>query len=78
LFDQPPYKIIVVGLENLYISAQFCREAPIRMNHVMVHGVCRKDAAIHPMSYKKSEEGRASSSDGEKQKLLYWRVALNV
>jgi hypothetical protein len=33
---------MVVGLDNLFISARFCREALIGKNNVMVHGVCRK------------------------------------
>jgi hypothetical protein len=43
LFDQLQSKNHVVGLDNLYISARFAREAITGKNHVMVHGVCRKE-----------------------------------
>jgi hypothetical protein len=43
LFDQLPCKNIIIRLDNLYISAQFCREALTGKNHVMVHGVCRRE-----------------------------------
>lgn len=72
LFDQPPYKIIVVGLENLYISAQICRKALIGMSHVMVHGVWRKDAAIHPMSYKKVKKAEQAAVMGTNKSIGGW------
>jgi hypothetical protein len=34
---------MVVGLDNLYISASYCREALVGRNEVMVHGVYRKE-----------------------------------
>lgn len=43
MFDQLCAQNVVVGLDNLYVSARFCREAMIEKNKVMVHGVCRKE-----------------------------------
>jgi len=42
LFDQLKEKYHVCGLDNLYNSVKFCRDAWARKNKVMVHGVARK------------------------------------
>jgi hypothetical protein len=58
LFDQLPSKNMVVGLDNLYISVRFCREAVIRKNNVTVHGVCQKEGrGIPPCVLQKEVKG---------------------
>jgi len=42
MFDQLPSKNHVCGLDNLYNSVKFCREAYIGKNQIMVHGVTRR------------------------------------
>jgi len=42
MFDQLKEKYCTVGLDNLYISARFVREAFVSKSAVMVHGVARK------------------------------------
>ncbi len=61
LFDQLPSKNLVVGLNNLYISVKFCREALVGKNEVMVHRVCRKEgygilACVLQKEVKKNEQ----------------------
>jgi len=47
-----------VGLDSLYISARFCREALIGKNIVMVHGVFRKEGrGILPCVLQKEVKG---------------------
>jgi hypothetical protein len=61
MFDQLPCKNNVVGLDNLYISARFAREAITGKNKVMVHGVCRKEgrgipACVFQKEVKRNEQ----------------------
>ena len=43
MFDQLKGKYHVCGLDNLYNSVRFCRDAFTGVNKVMVHGVARKN-----------------------------------
>jgi hypothetical protein len=62
LFDQLPCKNVVVGLDNLYVSKQFCREALIGKSHVMVHGVCRKEGHDIPSCVLQKEVKKAEQA----------------
>ncbi len=62
LFDQHPCKNVVVGLDNIYISARFCREAFIGKSHVMVHGVCRKEGHGVPSCVLQKEVKKAEQA----------------
>jgi len=62
MFDQLPCKNVIVGLDNLYISARFCREALIGKNKVMVHGVCRKEGRGIPPCVLQKEVKRAEQA----------------
>jgi hypothetical protein len=42
LFDMFKDKWHVVGMDNLYLSLRFCREAYVGKNQVLIHGVTRK------------------------------------
>jgi hypothetical protein len=42
MFDQLKEKNCTIGLDNLYISTKFVRQAFVGKNSVMVHGVARK------------------------------------
>jgi hypothetical protein len=48
IFNQLPCQNIVVGLGNFCISAWFNREAIIERNHVMDHGVYKKEGCVIP------------------------------
>jgi hypothetical protein len=43
MFDQLKGKYLVCGLDNLYNSVRFCRDAFTGNNEVLVHGVARKN-----------------------------------
>jgi hypothetical protein len=62
MFDQLPCKNVIVGLDNLYISARFCREALIGKNKVMVHGICRKEGRGIPPCVLQKEVKRAEQA----------------
>ncbi len=75
LFDQLLHKNNVVGLDNLYISAQFCREAITGKNKVMVHGGCQKEGRRLPSCILQKECVKKVSrqQSEEQQQPLCWK-----
>jgi hypothetical protein len=64
---------MVAGLDKLYMSAQFCREALIGRNH-MVHGVHRKEGrGIPPCVLQREVKRNKQASVRGEQKQLCWK-----
>jgi hypothetical protein len=53
----------VCRLDNLYISAQFCKEALSGKNQVMVHGVCRASGRGLPACIIQKEETKKEEQE---------------
>jgi hypothetical protein len=63
MFDQLKDKYHVCGLDNLYNSTKFCREAFSGKNAVMVHGVTRKSGRGLPSCVLQEEIKNAKDAE---------------